>query len=66
LGRKPAKNPKQVQIAFRVDESTARALDEELAFEMNARPGLSLNRSDIARMLLAEALIARMKKRGRK
>ncbi len=63
MGRKPVKQPKYIQLAFRIDDETAKALDREVAHEMAARPGLPLNRSDIVRMLMAEALAARAKAR---
>ena len=63
VGRPPAENPRNVQIAFRVDQATADALDAEIATEH--RPGLLLSRNDVARMLMHEALEARADKRKR-
>jgi hypothetical protein len=63
MGRRPAQNPKSVQLAFRVDQATAEALDEQIKAE--ERPGLPLSRSDMARMLIAEALAARAEKQKR-
>jgi hypothetical protein len=64
VGRPPADKPRNVQIAYRVDEETAKAIDAEIATEQ--RPGLTLSRNDMARMLMAEALEARQQKRGKK
>lgn len=63
VGRPPAENPRNVQIAYRVDQATADAIDAEIATEQ--RPGLLLSRNDMARMLMAEALEARIEKRKR-
>lgn len=63
MGRPPAENPRNVQINFRVDQATAEALDAEILAER--RPGLVLSRGDIARMLMHEALEARIEKRRR-
>jgi hypothetical protein len=61
MGRRPVENPLSVQLAFRVDQTTGEALDAEIKVE--AKPGLSLSRNDIARILIAEALEARAKAR---
>lgn len=57
LGRKPSPNPLAIQIAFRVDNATADALDAEIEHE--AKPGWRPTRGDMARILFAEALVAR-------
>ena len=64
LGRPPAENPRNVQISFRVDQSTGDELDRELQIER--RPGLILSRNDMARMLMSEALAARQAARRAK
>ena len=66
VGRKPSKNPRAIHLGIRVDDRTARALDHEVAIEEQARPGLGLTRSDVVRMLMAEALAAREKARGKR
>jgi len=58
VGRPPAENPRNVQIAYRVTQSTSDALDEEITVE--ARPGELLSRNDMARILMDEALAARL------
>jgi hypothetical protein len=63
MGRKPAKNPKGVHLGLRIDAETAKALDREIEREMAAKPGLSLNRSAMVRILMAEALLGRSKKK---
>lgn len=66
MGRKPAEDPMNVQLTFRVNDATGKALDAVI--EAESRPGLTLSRSDVARMLIAEALAARADKlkRGKK
>jgi len=66
MGRKPAKNPKDVHLGIRVDNRTARAVDREIEFEEQLRPGLGLTRSDVVRMLMAEALAARDRTRSKR
>lgn len=63
MGRKPSKNPLKTLISFRIDEATTKALDVELARELEAKPGLLLGRGDVVRLLMAEALAARSRKR---
>lgn len=63
MGRRPANNPLSVQLAFRIDEATAKAIDGEI--KNDERPGLHLSRNDMARILVAEALAARAKKRSK-
>jgi len=58
VGRPPAENPRNVQIAYRVTQSTSDALDDEIKAE--ARPGELLSRNDMARILMDEALAARL------
>jgi hypothetical protein len=60
MGRPPADNPRNIQINFRVDQTTAEALDAQILVEQ--RPGLVLSRGDVARMLMFEALEARRKR----
>ncbi len=64
MGRRPSANPKSTQISFRIDAAATAALDREV--EADQRPGLTLSRNDVARMLLAEALEARAAKRGKR
>jgi hypothetical protein len=64
MGRRPAKFPKATHLGIRIDDATAKALDAEVVRANAASPGLVLGRSDIVRMLIAEALAARAK--GRK
>ena len=64
VGRPPADNPRNVQIAYRVDQATADAIDAEINAEL--RPGLLLSRNDMARMLMAEALAARTQRSAKK
>jgi len=66
VGRRPAKNPKGVHLGIRIDERTARALDREIVEEERLRPGLGLTRSDVVRMLMAEALACRDQARSRR
>jgi hypothetical protein len=63
MGRRPSANPKGTHLGVRIDAALSDALDREIERETKGRPGFSLNRSDIARMLMAEALVARAKKR---
>jgi hypothetical protein len=63
MGRRPASNPLSVQLAFRVDEDTGRALDHEMKIE--SKPGLAISRNDVARILIMEALAQRAKKRSK-
>jgi hypothetical protein len=65
VGRRPASNPKGVHLGIRVDTTTAEALDREIEREVGAKPGLTLNRSAIVRMLIAEALLARAGRKPR-
>lgn len=62
VGRPPAENPRNVQIAFRIDQQTAESVDAEL--DADRRPGLVLSRNDMARILMAEALEERARKRN--
>ena len=64
VGRPPVDNPRNVAIAYRVNQATADALDAEI--EIEKRPGLELSRNDMARMLMAEALAARAQVRKSK
>lgn len=64
MGRPPADDPLNVQLSFRVNESTGKAIDAEIEHE--SRPGLRLSRNDMSRMLLAEALEARARARKTK
>ena len=64
MGRPPAEKPRNVQIAFRIDQATSDQIDAEL--EADARPGLVLSRNDMARILMAEAIEARRTKRKKK
>lgn len=57
VGRPPVDNPRNVAIAYRIDQATADAIDAEI--EVEQRPGLVLSRNDMARMLMAEALANR-------
>lgn len=66
MGRKPAKNPKDIHLGIRIDEGTAAALDKEIELEEQHRPGLGLTRSDVVRMLMVEALAARQKARRKR
>ena len=66
VGRKPSKNPKGVHLGIRVDDQMARALDREIKFEEQLRPGLGLTRSDVVRLLIAEALGAREQVRSKR
>lgn len=59
MGRRPAKNPKGIHLGVRVDDEMLAELDEEIEREVDAKPGLTLTRSAMLRMLVAEALIAR-------
>jgi hypothetical protein len=62
VGRKPANNPKAIHLGIRIDPETAQKLDREIKRETEAKPGLSLNRSAMVRMLMAEALLARSRR----
>jgi hypothetical protein len=64
MGRRPSTNPLSVQLAFRIDVETAKALDAEMAHE--SKPGLHLSRNDMARILVAEALATRAAHRSRR
>lgn len=64
MGRRPASNPLSVQLSFRVDEETGRAIDVEVKTE--SRPGLAISRNDMARILIAEALEIRAAKRTKR
>jgi hypothetical protein len=66
VGRPPSEKPRNVQVAFRVDQETADRIDAELGDVV--RDGLPLSRNDRARILLYEALNARReaKKKPRK
>lgn len=64
MGRRPSTNPLSVQLAFRVDTATAKALDAEMEHER--KPGLHLSRNDMARILVAEALAARAAQRSKR
>jgi hypothetical protein len=66
VGRKPSPNPLVTLITFRVDAATTSALDAELARLVSERPGLSIGRGDVVRMLLSEALRVREKRRYRR
>ena len=65
MGRPKSKNAKERVLGVRLDEATFRALDREIDREVKAKPGLLLTRSGVARILLAEALLARSKRRPR-
>jgi len=54
-----------VPITFRLDVAVARNLDAEAARVNAANPGLKVERTDIVRMLIAEALAARAKSRAK-
>jgi len=64
VGRKPAKNPKAIQLGLRVDLATADLLDEEVERLRKKNPGWAPTRTDAVRALLAEAFAAR-KRRGK-
>jgi hypothetical protein len=64
VGRPPVDKPRNVQIAFRINEEVADALDVEL--ELERRPGFDISRNDVARMLMFEALAARQAARAKK
>jgi hypothetical protein len=63
VGRPPAEDPRKIQIAYRVTQSMADAIDSEI--ETVRQPGLMISRNDMARILMAEALEARAEKRKR-
>jgi hypothetical protein len=63
VGRPPAEDPRKIQIAYRVTQSMADAIDAEI--ETVRQPGLIISRNDMARILMAEALEARAEKRKR-
>ena len=65
MGRRPSANPKGTHLGLRIDAALSEALDREIGRETKGRPGFTLNRSDMARMLMAEALVARAKKTKR-
>ena len=65
LGRKPSDNPKDIQLGIRVDEETLQSIDREIKSEEASKPGLSLGRSDMIRMFIAEAIQARRSKRSK-
>lgn len=65
MGRRPSKNPKGIHLGIRIDEATANALDREIRREVGAKPGLTLSRSAMVRILMAEALLARSRQRHR-
>jgi hypothetical protein len=65
LGRKPSENPKDIQLGIRVDAETLQAIDDEIDAEEKAKPGLSLGRSDMIRMFIAEAIKARRGRRSK-
>ena len=62
MGRLPAKNPKSTHLVLRIDEATTAAIDREIVKETKGKPGFTLNRSGMVRMLMAEALLVRAKK----
>jgi hypothetical protein len=62
VGRPEAKNPKALHLGLRIDAETAKALDREIKRELAAKPGLTLNRSAMVRILMAEALLARSRR----
>lgn len=61
VGRKPSKNPKQVHLGIRIDQSTADSIDAEIERLKKAHPGLAIGRSDVVRMFITEALSSRPK-----
>ena len=65
VGRKPSDNPKDIQLGIRVDDETLQAIDREIKTEQASKPGLSLGRSDMIRMFIAEAIQARRSKRSK-
>lgn len=54
-----ANDKKDVQLALRVNGQLIEALDREVQRQKKKRPGLSLNRSDVARDCLHRCLKAR-------
>ena len=58
VGRPPADKPRIVQIGYRIDQEMADAVDVEI--DHTRRPGEFLSRNDMARILMAEALEARV------
>jgi hypothetical protein len=63
VGRPPADKPRNVTISYRIDQETADRLDAEVEAEL--RPGVFFSRSDVARILMFEALAVRAERRKR-
>jgi hypothetical protein len=61
MARPPAEKPRSIQIAFRVTEGLELELKKEGASE--AHPGETLSPSEMARILMHEALERRRKAR---
>jgi hypothetical protein len=56
-----AKQP--AALSFRVDGSLHDLIDREMAIEREQHPGLRVAKSDVVKMLLSEAIVARHRAR---
>jgi hypothetical protein len=62
MGRRPAKNPKSVHVAVRLDADMAAAIDAEIERLGAQNPGMQFNRSMVIRALITEHLVKSRKK----
>jgi hypothetical protein len=64
---RPPKRPTKVgvQIAFRISNEMAEAIDREMERQRQRRPGAVIHRSDVAREILGRALLNHGAKRSR-
>ena len=63
MGRRPSETPKAIHLGIRVDSEMIHAIDLEIAEIQHERPGLNINRSDVVRMWITEAIQRRAKRR---
>jgi hypothetical protein len=62
MGRRPAKNPKSVHVAVRLDADMAAAVDAEIGRLSAQTPGIVFTRSMVIRALISEVLVKGRKK----
>jgi hypothetical protein len=62
MGRRPAKNPKSVHVAVRLDAEMAAAIDTEIDRLSAQTPGIVYTRSMVIRALISEHLLKSRKK----
>jgi hypothetical protein len=62
MGRRPAKNPKSVHVAVRLDAEMAASIDAEIERLSAQTPGIVYTRSMIIRALITEHLVKGRKK----